>query len=167
MSTSSRDQRQGGEPGAGGEVSTAPGAGNDPALRRAASVLLYRGDAVLLVERAAGVPGGGLWSAPGGHVEAGETAEQAARRELEEETGLVAGPLREVCVHEVAAGCGTRAYRITVFTGFAADDRRPIAASDAVDARFVALGRLGELAMTDGLDRVISRAARRLQGDGW
>ena len=30
-----------------------------------------------------------LWSLPKGHIEAGETAEQAAVREVEEETGII------------------------------------------------------------------------------
>lgn len=36
----------------------------------------------------------GLWSAPGGTMELGESLEQTARRELLEETGLAAGELK-------------------------------------------------------------------------
>ena len=48
----------------------------------------------LLLVRRAHDPGAGLWSLPGGHVEPGETNEQAALREVAEETGLavVVGP---------------------------------------------------------------------------
>ncbi|MCI0686757.1 MAG: NUDIX hydrolase [Sporichthyaceae bacterium] len=48
-----------------------------------------------------------LWSLPKGHVESGETAEQAAAREIEEETGIRArllAPLGEIDYWFVFAG---------------------------------------------------------------
>lgn len=38
---------------------------------------------------------------PGGHIEAGESAEDAARRELYEETGAVEFEIRPVCAYSV------------------------------------------------------------------
>jgi len=42
----------------------------------------------LLLVRRAHPPGRGLWSLPGGHVEPGETDEQAVAREVLEETAI-------------------------------------------------------------------------------
>ena len=53
----------------------------------AVSVAIVRGNTVLLVKRAR-QPSQGFYAFPGGKVEAGETLEEAARRELREETGL-------------------------------------------------------------------------------
>lgn len=55
-------------------------------------IVLIKGDQVLLVRRA-NPPGAGKWSLPGGKQELGETAQQTARRELREETGLECGDL--------------------------------------------------------------------------
>jgi 8-oxo-dGTP diphosphatase len=49
--------------------------------------LIQDGDRYLLIKRAA-EPDAGFWSVPGGLVEVGEKAEDAAVREAKEETGL-------------------------------------------------------------------------------
>ena len=50
--------------------------------------IIFEGDSALLVERA-GEPLKGWWSIPGGLLETGEMLEDAVRREVREETGLL------------------------------------------------------------------------------
>ncbi len=54
-----------------------------------AAVIEDDGGRVLLARRRPGTHLAGLWEFPGGGVEAGETAEEALVRELEEELGVV------------------------------------------------------------------------------
>ncbi|WP_299151512.1 NUDIX hydrolase [uncultured Tateyamaria sp.] len=58
----------------------------------ALAVVIWDG-MVLLVKRR-NEPDAGLWGFPGGHVDLGETAMDAAIRELREETTIVARPVR-------------------------------------------------------------------------
>ncbi len=54
----------------------------------AVGILIRGDDALLLSTRPEGKPYAGYWEFPGGKIEAGETVEQALRRELEEELGI-------------------------------------------------------------------------------
>jgi 8-oxo-dGTP diphosphatase len=65
----------------------------DPSLR----VLLFR-----FVHSKGALAGQDYWATPGGGVEEGETFEQAAIRELEEETGI--------CVQDIGAEIGRREF---------------------------------------------------------
>lgn len=58
-----------------------------PDLRIGVCIILRWGQLVLMGKRT-GSHGAGTWSFPGGHPEPGETLEEAARRELFEETGI-------------------------------------------------------------------------------
>jgi 8-oxo-dGTP diphosphatase len=54
----------------------------------AVGILIREDDALLLSTRPEGKPYAGYWEFPGGKLEAGETVEEALRRELHEELGI-------------------------------------------------------------------------------
>jgi 8-oxo-dGTP diphosphatase len=61
-----------------------------PALRFVAAGLIVRQGEILICQRRADQPMALQWEFPGGKIEAGETAEQALARELDEELGIEA-----------------------------------------------------------------------------
>jgi len=61
-----------------------------PVTRIAAYGVIRRDGRLLLARVAPGYPAAGIWTLPGGGLEFGETPWDAAVREVEEETGLVA-----------------------------------------------------------------------------
>lgn len=75
-----------------------------------AGVLVVRGGRVALIERVR--ENRKYWVIPGGRVEAGETIEQAALREAEEELGTAIrlGPLRVTIDHREADGSVQRQW---------------------------------------------------------
>jgi 8-oxo-dGTP diphosphatase len=71
------------------DANTARAGGENRAVVEVAVGVLIREDgAFLLTSRPAGKPYAGYWEFPGGKLEAGESVEQALRRELQEELGI-------------------------------------------------------------------------------
>jgi 8-oxo-dGTP diphosphatase len=66
-----------------------------PQTIRAVLCYLREAESYLLLLKAKDRFGGGFWNSPGGKIEPNESPEDAARREVQEETGLVVGSLEK------------------------------------------------------------------------
>ena len=67
-------------------------------------VLLFKEQQLFLLRREKTGFMDGYYSLPGGHQRAGESVEDAARRECQEEAGVVAGAMEAVCVMPYRSG---------------------------------------------------------------
>jgi ADP-ribose pyrophosphatase YjhB (NUDIX family) len=130
----------------------------------AASVALRHGDRFLLVERGH-APARGQFAFPGGRLEAGELPEEAARRELFEETGIEAGSLDMVEVIDLGGDDqgddqrDDRIFRLHVFTG-AYIGGEPVAHDDAASAGWYRVEEMDRLPVTASTLEI----ARRILG---
>ena len=129
-----------------------------PAPVPAVGVVCLRGDAVLLIRRGT-PPMQASWSLPGGRIEPGERAVDAALRELAEETGVVA---RLTGLIDVVDGIFPDSGRHYVLIDYAARwvSGEPVAGDDALEARFVPLSGVDGLVSWAETRRVIAAAAR-------
>lgn len=139
----------------------------------AASVAVFRDGRVLLAQRMGGA-GAGQYSLPGGMVELGERLEDAALRELQEETGVSARLAGMVDYVEVIVRDADDRVRnhaaVIVFAGhWQAGEGET--GPEAGDIRWVDPFAPGDLPMTRGLADVLAKAAQvmssqRMNGQG-
>ena len=119
----------------------------------AVGAIVRRGTAVLLVQRAT-APNAGLWAIPGGKVQPGETLQQAAEREIKEETGVLIRAGEPIFCFDVIErdGHGELRYHYVIVDLLAEYlGGEPQADDDALDAAWVepqALARLDVNATT-------------------
>jgi 8-oxo-dGTP diphosphatase len=105
-------------------------------------------DLILLIRRGRG-PAQGVWSVPGGRVEAGETLAEAVVRELYEETGLTG--VCEGLVGWVERIMEDHHYVIFDFSVTVLSTADPVAGDDAAEAAWVPLTEVADLSLADGL----------------
>ncbi len=109
------------------------------------------GREVLLIRRGRG-PFSGAWALPGGFIEPFERPEDAARRELAEETGLAyAGPLALVGVYG-ERGRDPRGWTVSAAYVGLIEGEAPevLGGDDAEEARWFSVDALPELAFDHG-----------------
>ena len=127
-------------------------------------VAVLRPGAVLLARRGR-PPNEGAWSLPGGAQKLGETAEQAARRELAEETGLAVGDLLLAAyvdsIHRDPDGRVRYHYTILDFCARWSGGE-PAPADDILEVAWAPFDRLDAFDLWSEAQRVIAVARQRL-----
>ena len=131
----------------------------------AVSAAIVRDGKILLVRRAR-APANGLFSLPGGVVEAGETLHEAVRREIQEETSITIEPValagfRETVIRDRL----NRVERHFVILPFAARwvAGEPNLNEELSEARWVTPDGVDALPTTPGLAAIVASALELLK----
>lgn len=109
------------------------------------AILISKKNSVLLIERGR-EPFKGKWALPGGFIEMDESLEMACQRELEEETGIRVGELKQFKAFG-SVNRDPRSRTISViFYAFTDHEIIASAGDDAANAQWFPLDQLPELA---------------------
>ncbi len=117
--------------------------------RVAVGAVVFKENRVLLVRRGQ-PPAEDLWAIPGGSVEIGETLQQAAEREIWEETGIrirAAKPVYTFDVIERDESQGIRFHYVIIDLSADYVSGELAAGDDAVEARWVSAEEIKTLAV--------------------
>ena len=131
----------------------------------AVSAAIVREGRVLIVRRAR-PPAEGLFTLPGGVVEAGETLVEAIVREVREETGMTIEPVALAGHREVLTRAADgRVERHFVILAFAARwlMGEPSLSNEIAESRWVRPAELENLQTTEGLADIVAAAFARLE----
>ena len=131
----------------------------------AVSAAIIRDGHVLVVRRAR-PPAHGVFTLPGGVVEAGETLIEAVAREVREETSLEIEPVALAGYREVVTrDAEERIQRHFVILCFAARwiAGEPRLNDELAEARWLRPAALAGLATTEGLAEIVAAAFERLE----
>jgi 8-oxo-dGTP diphosphatase len=134
----------------------------------AVSAAIIRDGRVLIVRRAR-PPAHGVFTLPGGVVEAGETLHEAVVREIAEETSLTIEPVALAGHREVIARDKEgKAERHFIILAFAARwiSGEPRLNEELAEARWLRPEEIKPLKTTEGLHEIIAAAFERMEAAG-
>jgi 8-oxo-dGTP diphosphatase len=133
--------------------------------RVAVGAVVFKDNKVLLVKRAKH-PARGLWAIPGGKVELGETLQQAAQREILEETGITILSKNPIYTFDVIEKDENNQIRFHyVIVDLVADyiSGQPIPGDDAEEVRWVSSLELKNLDVNPGTLKVLDSLFERFE----
>ena len=134
----------------------------------AVSAAIIRDGRVLIVRRAR-PPMRGVFTLPGGVVEAGETLHEALVREIREETSLAIAPVALAGHREVIArDAEGKVERHFIILAFAARwlSGEPKLNEELAEAHWLRPDEIAPLKTTEGLREIIAAAFERMEAEG-
>jgi mutator protein MutT len=132
-------------------------------IEAASSAILVRDGRMLLIRRK-NPPSYDMFAFPGGRAEPGETPDETALREFEEETGIAAHSPRLYATYDLISENPGRHFFLSVFLVEAGADEIAEARDDAADAGWYTPAEIRQLNTPPSVLECAERIGRELLG---